>query len=74
MEYLNNDLIENHNYIFLRKCTAHADGIYKLNEPVCIKINYITSKGGSPLKKDGAIYTSDLKRLYSQWLSDGPPF
>lgn len=56
MQYLNNDFIENHNpysfhYILLRKCTAHADGIYKLNKPVCIKINYITSKGGSPLKK-----------------------
>lgn len=84
IECTNNNLTWNYNLysifcklVYFSKCvlglneaTAHADKIHKMNK-YRYKIKYMTWKESS--LKDGAIYTSDLRLLYSQLLNDGLP-
>lgn len=84
MECTNHNLTWNYNVysifsklVYFSKCvlgsnggTAHADKIHNMNK-YTYKIKYMTWKGSS--LKDGAIYTSDLRLLYSQLLNDGLP-
>lgn len=84
MECTNNNLTWNYNLysifcklVYFSMCVlglnwgaAHADKIHKMNK-YTYKIKYMTWKESS--LKDGAIYTSDLRLLYSQLLNDGLP-
>lgn len=80
MECTNNNLTWNYNphpifskWVYFSSCVlglngGGADKTHKLNK-YTYKIKYMTWKGSS--LKDGAIYTSDLRLLYSLLLNDG---